>query len=134
MLLWFTINSQSKVKIFNILFLRNLQKKKKKKLATKFSNVSWWVFWIGDPKKLHKSFLVKTFIWTWIFFKQCKVHSFKNEIKIFQKRCKSSKNCVDTARHRSKTLKKRKKTTKNEEKSNNSFLLLLFCIGKLIFC
>ena len=60
-------------------------------------------------------FLLKTIIWTWIFFQRLKSALLKNETRCSQKRCKSTKNClaVDIARDRSKT--------KNEKKSNNSF-------------
>ena len=44
--LWFTINSQSKLKKFSTLFLRYLPRK----LATKFNKVSWWALWIADPR------------------------------------------------------------------------------------
>ena len=90
------------------------------KLATKFNNVSWWVFWIGN---LTRAFSLKTIIWTWIFFKHCRVLSLKRNKKSSQKRCKSHKNCltVDIARGRSKTLKKDKKNEKWEKVKQQLF-------------
>ena len=78
----------------------------------------------------HRSFLVKKFYLDLNFFQTLYTAVLKNEIKVFQKWWKSSKYCVDIARHISKTLKKRKKT-QNEKKSNNSFLLLLFLYRKI---
>ena len=36
-----------------------------KKLDTKFNEVSWWVFWVGDPNVFTTAFLLKIIIWTW---------------------------------------------------------------------
>ena len=56
--------------------------------------------------------------------------------KIFSKRCKSTKNglTVDVARGRSKTLKKEEGKQKMRKSQTTASLLLLFYIGKLIFC
>ena len=51
----FTFDSQSKLKKFSTLFLRYLPRK----LATKFSKVSWWALWAGDPRNFHNSYLIK---------------------------------------------------------------------------
>ena len=82
------------------------------------------------------AFLLKTIIWTWIFFKHCRVLSLKTKQKIFSKRCKSTKNglTVDVARGRSKTLKKEEEKQKMRKSQTTVSLLLLFYIGKLIFC
>ena len=56
----FTFNSQSKLKKFSTLFLRHLPEKH----ATRFNKVSWWAFWVGDPRNIHNRFLWKTITWT----------------------------------------------------------------------
>ena len=126
-LLWFTINSQSKLKKIQYAILKISTKKNSLWNLIRFQG---GFFELEIPESFTKGFLLKTIIWTWIFFKHCTVLSLKRNKKSSLKRCESSKNCltVDTAGDRSKTLKNRKTKTKNEKKSNNSFLLLTFFI------
>ena len=62
------------------------------------------------------------------FFQALQSALLKNEIKIFSKKMQVTKKLLDSWH---KTLKKEKK---NEKKLSNSSLLLLFYIGKFIFC
>ena len=56
------------------------------------------------------AFLLKTIIWTWIFFKYSRVLSWKTTTKkIFSKKIQATYNLFDLARDRRKTLKREKK-------------------------
>ena len=75
--LWFTINSQSKLKKFSTLFLRYLPRK----LSTKFNKISCWTLWIGDPRNFHNSFFVKNYYLNLNFFQALQSALLKNETK-----------------------------------------------------
>ena len=50
------------------------------------NKVSWWALWVEDLEIFETAFLLKTFIWTWIFFKYCRVLSLKTKTKILHKK------------------------------------------------
>ena len=92
---------------------------------------------MGDPRNFHNSFFVKNYYLNLNFFQALQIALLKNETKnLLKKRCQSTKNCltVDIARDRSKTLKKEKEKRKMRKSQITGFLLLLFYIGKFIFC
>ena len=110
--LWFTNNSQWKLEKFSTLFLRYLPRK-----TTKLKKVSWWNLWIGDTRKFHNSFFIKNYYLNLFLFS-------------------STEECltVDIAIGRRKTVKKEKRKQKIRISQITGFLLLLFYIGKFIFC
>ena len=135
MFLWFTLNSQPKLKKFSTLFLSIYQEK----LATKFNTVSRCALWVGDPVNFHNSFFVKNYYLNLNLFSSIEECSpLKRNKKPFQKRWKSTKNCltVDIAGDRSKAFKneKEKRKMRNEKNSNNSFVsFTFFILGNLYF-
>ena len=119
-LLWFTINSQSKLKRFSI-----STKKSSLRNLTRFHG---GFFWIGDPRKFHMSFFVKNYYLDLNFFQTSRMLFLKTKKKSSQKRCKSPKNCltVDITRDRSKTLKKEKKQRKMKKSQTTAFYFYSF--------
>ena len=112
-LLWFTINSQSKLKK-SVYYSWDIYQEK---LATKFNNVSWRVFWVGDPRKFHESFFVKNYYLNLNFFQALQSALLKNKIKSLLKKGASHLKIswqLTSREAEIKHLKKRKKT-KNEK-------------------
>ena len=98
------------------------------KLAKKFNKVPRWTLWIGDPGNFCKSFFVKNYYLNFnFFFKHCRVLSLKNETKILLKKDASQLKREEKEKNKNKKLEKVKQQL-------FYFLLLLFYIGKFIFC
>ena len=115
---WFTINSQSKLKKIRHTVLEISSKKNSLRNLARFRGGLFELEVLEILQALRSALL-------------------KNETKKFsQKRSKSTKNCitVDIVRDRSKTLKKEKQKRKMRKSQITGFLLLLFYIGKVIFC
>ena len=92
-------------------------------LATKFSKVSWWALWIGDPRNFHNSFFVKNYYLNLIYFQALQSAFFKNETKNFKKDASQLKIAWQL------TLAKERRE-KNKKKSNNSFFTFIFLYRK----
>ena len=125
MFLWFTLNSQPKLKKFSTLFLSIYQEK----LATKFNTVSWCALWVGDPVNFHNSFFVKNYYLNLNLFSSIEECSLlKRNKKPFQKRWKSTKNCltVDIAGDRSKAFRNEKEKRKMRKIQTAALFLLRF--------
>ena len=132
-LLWFTINSQSKLKKFSILFLTYLPRKTRYEIYQGF--MVGFLNW-RSQKVSQELFRQKLLFGLEFFSSTVECCPQKRNKKSSQKRCKSPKNCltVDIARDRSKTLKQEKEKRKTRKSQTAAFLLLLFHIGKFIFC
>ena len=92
-------------------------------LATKFSKVSWWALWIGDPINFHNSFFVNNYYLNLIFFQALQRAFFKNETKNFQKDASQLKIAWQL------TLAKERRG-KYKKKPNNSFFTFIFLYRK----
>ena len=81
-----------------------------------------------------KAFLLKNIIWTWIFFKYCRLATLlKNEKKNLLKKDVSQLKIAWYSKRQRKSIEKRERKTKNENKSNNNnkyFFTLTFLYRK----
>ena len=88
----------------------------REKLATKFSKVLWWAYWVGYLRNFH-SFFVIIFFLNFNFFQLLQSVLLKNKKNIPKKdavQLKISSQC----KRQKKILKKRERKTKNAKKSN----------------
>ena len=83
-----------------------------KKPATKFSKVSWWALWAGDPRNFPNS----------LFFQVMQNAHFKNLLK----KNASYLKIPWHSRRQKKILKKEKQNTKNEKKLNSNKCIFFF--------
>ena len=113
------ISPQSKLKTFSTLFLRYLSRNS----CSKFGKVLWWSLWIEFVEISSTALLLKTFFWTWIFFKHCKV-----KWKIFSKKMQVAWKLLDDyiGSGKSKTLKKEKEKREMKKSQITAFLFKFF--------
>ena len=122
--LWFTINSLSKLKKSVHCFWAIYQER------TWYSRFHDGLFELKILEIFTTAFLLKTFIWNWIFSSPAECAPLKRNKKSSKKRRKSPKNCltVDITRDKSKKFKKEKEKQKMRKSQTKAFLLLLFYI------
>ena len=111
----FSINSQSKLKKFSTLFVRQLPRK------TRYE-ISWWTLWVGDPRNFHNSFFAESYYLNSNFFQEWQSALLKNEKKNLKKDASQLKIAWHSKRH----VEKRERKTKNEKKSNNNKYFFTF--------
>ena len=105
----------------------------REKLATKFSKVLWWAYWVGYLRNFH-SFFVIIFFLNFNFFQLLENVLLKNKKNIPKKdavQLKISSQCKRQKKYWKKEKEKRK-MRKSQTKTINTFLFLLFYIVKLI--
>ena len=127
----FTINSQSKLKKFSKLFLRHT----KKNLLRNLTRFHGGLFELEILEIFTTVFLLKTVIWTWIFFKYCRVFSLKTKKNLLKKDA-SNLTISWQSKRQKKNIKKRERKTRNEKKSNNNnkyFFTFNFFMRKILY-
>ena len=114
-----TINSQSKLKKFSTLFLKDLPGKTHYEIY----KVSSSALWVGYPSNFHDSFFIKNYYLNLIFLSTIAECS---NLKKNVSHLKLARYC----KRQKKNTKKRERKTNYEKKSNNNnkyFWLIIFC-------